>query len=623
MNLLLAHNGFSDFIIKKPINANQHEIAAILQFTNVIKLHTGTEISVFDSTVGNVNNEIYFGNTSENNSLNISLKRDGFFIVIKNGKIYINGIGRGIIFAVNYFIENYLKIKLTHVNGRDGQYPEVTYNVPFTTEKVVIPSFIFDVQNPHFDFRWTNSQENFSQIYSDYNKLSLFYIENPKPVEYERLGESFHNLTKLFGFGTLFQTNPEFYPYIDGQRTADQINHRMPCLSQEGVFNIIKNALSAKINEKPDINIWNLSQPDGIDKYCMCELCAPKHNMTGGLSNTLFPFINKIAKEFPTKTILTLSYFVTEIPHTVETNYSDGTTLPAGKVEPNVMIAFCPTNNDKNKPISTSTDVNAVKFRSSLNAWKQSGVSLYIWEYVVNFAYYLFPFPILHVISENLKFYKEKGAKIIFFNTSSTEDSSMRGLKSYALSRLMWNPNENYEGIISDFCKAHFGLAANEMEKYYKTLHKNAINDSSGVWNSFSGTGSLIPHVNPDVSVEDTTLFSIKHLTNYYSLIEMALSKVTINSPEWRAIKIEHISLKQVEIEASTYYANRGGSYQQNFVDFFTRNVTGANLQEKFQARCNDFVSDCMSLTPPIEYINEGLRTPQNYIIDVMNGYQY
>ncbi|AKK73146.1 hypothetical protein OK18_11435 [Chryseobacterium gallinarum] len=630
-NIPFYKDGKSNYVIVQPSSPDQIHQDAVKLLNDEIYKACSITLPVITDNESPQYHEIIIGNCPNRNTVfgsTILLDHDEFYLFNKDSKIYINGNRRGLMLGVSYFLENYLKVKKLMVTGRNGAQPIECFKVKSLPE-VYITKFNFNIQKPAFSYRWVVSQEAYSKNYSNFNKLSYWDIKVMQPAALEDSGESVHNLTRLFGYQTHFASHPEYYPYINGSRTSELMTetqcHRAPCLSQAGVFDIVKAALQAKMDEKPDKPIWNLSQPDGMTDYCQCSECAPKHALPGGFSNTLFPFINRMAKEFPDKIIKTLSYVVSDHIHTVETVYSNGNILPAGKVEPNVMIIYCPTINNKIKSIASSNELIAGTYREMLYKWSQSGGKLFIWEYLVNFSYYLFPFPTLHILQENLKYYKSLGVSSFFAECSSTEDSALRSLNTYAYARLLWNPDDDLEGIISDFCKNYYGTGYKEMFQYITTLLKYANNDNSGVWNSMGGTGSMIGHANPVLSVEGTTLFSIKHLKEFYQYIDDALAKVNINSNEWAAIKREQICLKQVEVEASCTYAHRL-STNQDFFDYFTR-YGGGNYgntpKGKIQNRCYDLQTDCLSLNPPIENINGTGRKITPYVTDVINGAGY
>ena len=631
-NITFYKDGKSNFVIIQPQSPTQQEEDAVKLLKEEIQKVCSIILPVQSDNTSAQHHEIIIGNCPNRNTVfssTIPLAHDEFYLFNKDSTIYINGNGRGLIFGVSYFLENYLKVKKINVTGRDSVNPQELYKINALNE-VYITKFSFNSQKPAFSYRWIVSQEAYSKNYSNFNKLSYWDIEQGQPAKLEDSGESVHNLTRLFGYDTHYSTNPEYYPQINGNRTAELMTldqcHRAPCLSQNGVFEIVKSALQSKMNEKPDKPIWNLSQPDGITDYCQCSECAPKHALPGGFSNTLFPFINRMAKEFPDKIIKTLSYVVSDIVHTVETVYPDGSTLQAGKVEPNVMIMYCPTINNKIRSIASSNEPIAVAYRNALTKWSQSGGKLYIWEYLVSFPYFLFPFPTLHILQENLRYYKSLGVNLFYAESTSTEDGALRGLNTYAYARLLWNPYDDLEGIIADFCKNYYGNAYKEMFLFITSLLRYAQQDDSGIWESMGDTGSMIKHANPNIAVENTTLFSIKHLKEFYSYINIALTKVPLGSTEWKAIKREEICLKQVEVEASCKYSNPKNQidFHQGFSDYFKRFGGGnyGNTEEgMLKNRCYDLKDSCLSADPEIK-IN-GSRNATSYVADVITGYGY
>jgi hypothetical protein len=533
-------------------------------------------------------------------------KKDSFNLNIIQSKIVINGSNRGVLYGAAEFIDVcYEVIKVDLSNSQ-------------IKKNISLPQNLNISQTPFFDYRFVYQALGFDKEYQIANKLSSFYIDpETGKMAFENAGSVVHNLLLLFGYDKYFKQYPEYYPLVNGKRISDGLSvnsqHRMPCLSNEGVYKIIKKELQNRINLYPDLNIWNFSQPDGIsgsDDYCNCNLCKPKHDKGNGLSETFFPFVNRLAADFPDKVIRTLAYNITSQPHTVETRLSDGKILKAGSLMPNVEIFFTLTNNDKSKALPNALDQNSIFLKKNLELWSTKTDKIFIWEYVVNFNYYLFPFPTIHTIKDNFDYFKKLNVKSLFVQISSMEESSFSELNSYIYSRFMWDAGLNLESEILKFCREFYGPGYEDMNSYINLLLKYIKADKSTSWDPFSGIGSLVYHANPEQKLADVTLFSIKHLSEFNKLIDSALTKTSKGTKYYKRILKEKLSILFVEIESATKYANKNGAYNNTFSKYITDNNT-ITLDEKMK-KFKDIAG-----TLNISVISEGLRPVDGYIEDV------
>jgi hypothetical protein len=68
---------------------------------------------------------------------------------------------------------------------------------------------------------------------------------------------------------------------------------------------------------------------------------------------------------------------------------------------------------------------------------------------------------------------------------SLTHDWASRGLNYYVLAKLLWDPSQNVDALIQDYCDKGFGPASPDIQKYFSTLEectdeiaKNAADNS-------------------------------------------------------------------------------------------------------------------------------------------------
>ena len=99
-----------------------------------------------------------------------------------------------------------------------------------------------------------------------------------------------------------------------------------------------------------------------------------------------------------------------------------------------------------------------------------------MWHYATNFSNYLQPLPDLDEISRDVKLFHDHGVVGLFYEGDYAPGGGgdMAELKSYLLARLMWDPSQNPQAIISEFLRAVYGPAARDMQRWLDLVHEEA-----------------------------------------------------------------------------------------------------------------------------------------------------
>ncbi len=134
---------------------------------------------------------------------------------------------------------------------------------------------------------------------------------------------------------------------------------------------------------KPAATYWSVSQNDN-DQYCRCEACSQLNTKYGGVpSGSILYFVNEVAKAFPDKVISTLAYWYSR-------------TAPSNlQAEHNVNIMLCNIESRRQAPVFETDSA----FSNDLIAWGKLSGNILIWDYNIQFANLVSPFPNLHTSS--------------------------------------------------------------------------------------------------------------------------------------------------------------------------------------------------------------------------------
>ena len=287
---------------------------------------------------------------------------------------------------------------------------------------------------------------------------SKLYFDNPLHAAKRRVSqESFpgfvpiaavHTFHRLLPAATWLQNHPEFYALVNSRRQPTQL-----CLSNDTVYHMVLDSVRAWFDRYPEASVLSVSQDDNTS-YCTCARCAATDAYEGSPAGSMIRFVNRIAVNFPEKTISTLAY-----------QYTRRAPLHARPAK-NVLVTLCSIECDRSGPIAEK----CTEFEKDLKAWKQTGATVKIWDYTTQFTNFLAPFPNLHTLQPNVQLFVENNARWIF-EQHSNNPSELFELRSYLLAQLEWNPYASADSLYRLFTKNYYGKAAPWVERYVDTVH--------------------------------------------------------------------------------------------------------------------------------------------------------
>jgi|WetSurMetagenome_2_1015567.scaffolds.fasta_scaffold10576_2 hypothetical protein len=306
--------------------------------------------------------------------------------------------------------------------------------------------------------------EAFDPIWATRNKMNgrMDYVQQPGGIEAYWAVHTFYPLMPPSEF---FDKHPEYYSLKDGKRIADQAELRSEkgqlCLSNPDVLKIVTERIKLKMRELPNYLIYDVSQNDWRNP-CQCDKCQAIVKQYGAESGIIIWFVNQVAKsvekEFPDKFIGTLAYQYTR--------------TPPKNIRPreNVVVRLCPIEACVSHDLKSCAQNQS--FMQDIKGWSAIAPHLYIWDYVVNFARYIMPYPNINVLQSNIKTFQENNAIGVMEQAAyQSRGGEFSELKSYLISRLLWNPDCNTEDVINDFMYGYYGRAGKYVHQYFDLLN--------------------------------------------------------------------------------------------------------------------------------------------------------
>ncbi|MBE6598891.1 MAG: DUF4838 domain-containing protein [Ruminococcaceae bacterium] len=402
------------------------------------------------------------------------VKWDGYRITAQNGSLYLDGnIPRGTLYAAYSFAERYLGYRY---------FADDCEVVP-TEGKTAIPCDVDIIDNPVFEVRRTTCASHLaSGEFSAHCRLN-----DCMPVGEEHGGTvgitgGCHTFDALCPPSVYFKEHPEYYSYRDGRHypTSGDPNgeHGQLCLTNPDVVRIVTENVLKWLREHPGQRVVEVSHADNRC-YCMCEKCRAVYEEEGAPSGTLIRFLNAVAeeveKEFPDVLIRTFAYQYTRKPPKLT------------KAHPSILVRYCTIEACFRHALDDPhCETNAKTFGPELLAWQKMASNISIWDYVTNWRCYNAPFPNLHSLRENARFFADCHVIHVLSECNAGSGGGVYPvLKAYLLGKLLWNPymsEEEYDTHINEFLRAYYGKGWESIRRYIDMEHELTAECEMGCW---------------------------------------------------------------------------------------------------------------------------------------------
>lgn len=446
----LFRNGKSNYQIVVSEEASSSEQTAARELQQYIQQVSGVELPI-TSDLKAKGCHIYVGYNERVAALTGAQKPEkddeGFtYRTIGHDLLIWGGSQRGTMYGVFTFLEKEL--------GIHWLTPKCTV-VPKSMEWKL--SRLDRTERPFIGYRYSNyfvangapewsahTYENtkWSPVTNDYGNIEAYY--------------GAHTMEWLVPVKEFFATHPEYFCLRDGKRYD---GYGQLCLSNPDVLEICKTRMKQRMREEPGYRIYSLSQNDNF-RFCECKKCAAIERQYGGHSGLIVWFVNQVADavkdEFPDKYIGTFAYQYTRQP-------------PTGiKPRENVVIRLCSIECCFAHPLDAGCPQNEA-FMRDLRGWAELAPHLFIWDYIVDYAQYMAPWPNFQVLGPNIRIFGENKAIGVFeeaqYQSAGAEFDEM---KAWTVNHLLWNPDQNVDSLVSVFIDGFYGKAAPRIMDYYR-----------------------------------------------------------------------------------------------------------------------------------------------------------
>lgn len=517
-NIILTENGFSRYRIVVPAAATPNELKASEVLQNYLLQISGAALPILSADKGRSPYEIVLGQNERLDKVGLrvnwnALKEDGFLIKTDSMRLVIaGGSEKGTLYGVYTFLEKYLGCRMySHKVKLTPHQPRIAL------EK------IDDLQVPVIRFRDTHYRSTWDKEYTEWHKLD--HDENGGRPDW---GRWVHTFNELVPPDIYFHDHPEYYSQVNGKRIPTQL-----CLSNPEVLEITVQSLRRMIAQDPSATYWSVSQNDNRD-YCRCDKCRAIDEREGSPSGSIVNFANQVADQFPDKIISTLAYeYGRKAPRTLHPRE-------------NVNIMLCSIEVFRHKPITE--DTASASFMRDVEDWGKISKDIIVWDYVIQFNHLVSPFPNLHVLQPNIRFFADHGVTAMFEQGNREVGGEFAELRGYLISKLLWDPNANVDVLMDDFLKGYYGAAGKVIRKYIDEMRTALL--ASGATLRIFGT--------PNEAA--TSYLTPALITRYEQLFDEAEAAVADSAEVLERVRIARLPLEYAIMEQAkkNFMGDRG-----------------------------------------------------------------
>ncbi len=315
-----------------------------------------------------------------------------------------------------------------------------------------------------------------------------------------------------------------------------EFNNLHYCYTAPGIAEALAAELEKEvIKRKGDVKhfIYFAGMGDWYGGMCECNRCAkiyeeeawtnPDGEKLPGYSATLLQMINKAAEildaKYPGIQVGTFAYMSLEAP-------------PAKTVPRENVSIYVPRLRHGGSTAANDPKGKNRGFWMNLERWCQIAKGrVDVWDYGASFQNFLFPYPVLYTMAENIKAYHSIGLRglMIQGNYISFGGDGVF-INNWVWSRLMSDPSLDTEKLVQEFTDGYYGPAAPEVRGYLKELEASVKYPGAPEVDEFSDalktyvTPAVLEKLRARIAAARALVAAPEHATYLTRLNDLAMS---------------------------------------------------------------------------------------------------
>jgi hypothetical protein len=270
------------------------------------------------------------------------------------------------------------------------------------------------------------------------------------------------------------KAHPEWFALqVDGTRDQSKAKERWRlCVSNPGLIEHVANDIIARLDGHAQNAISLCPNDGGYSSFCMCDACkkldapdAPKIKLlmfakVGESARTELDYVSltdryvhywnavveRVTKVVPDQLFLVEAY----------SYYSDPPMRE--KLHPNIVLRYVPNTADGWKGWQAAGAKRVYWRPNNLHSGYRDGVLS----------------PRARENSATLSYLAQHGMLATDMD-SIYHNWATQGLHYYAMARLIWNPAQDFDAVLEDYCKTGFGAGAEQVKRYFLRMEKGVV----------------------------------------------------------------------------------------------------------------------------------------------------
>lgn len=428
-----------------------------------------------------------------------SLNEDGYYLVQKDGNLYIFGESeKGTLFGVYELLERCLGVRFLNSdceyapkNDKLELLETEIKKVPYTPQRMYLSRSMYYEALPSLRYKFTGdyaielTEEGFKNKW--YKGIPTSHNSNLY-VPYDKFKDSNPEFFNTFKYGNfrVFDAAVELC-YTNGVTEDGDLDENV----EKSVVSVTVDSLMRYIEEEPHAKFFMFGRVDNAAARCHCKKCEKARNEYGD-SGIMMVFMNAVIKEARKryaaqgktfdKKMITFAYSATVNPPV-----KDGKPI-SPKVVPDkdLYIRYAPIGADYTFALNDPRQKEEV--REQIAGWTMLTKNLMIWDYNLNYNEYFWFFPSMYYIKQNLQLYYDMGMTYIMMQGANNVPQIWHDeMKAYVASRLFWDMSLNVEDLVREYVTIYYGLGAENvlelikrMEAHYQGLIANGFHTDLG-----------------------------------------------------------------------------------------------------------------------------------------------
>lgn len=273
-----------------------------------------------------------------------------------------------------------------------------------------------------------------------------------------------------------FKSHPEYFGLNPDKKTR---NPSVLCMSHPEVRNLLYQSALKYFRDHPAATYFGIAPADGVPA-CWCDRCVSENGhllrqsphsgrlvpvISGTYYKLMMELAERIEKIYPDK-LITMSIYAGRVqvpPSEFRLRKNMGGCL--------ALLEYSPM-----RPIDDPLDWESAQIRSIFESWVGRMDKLSFRPYHPGFTvHFNMPIPLLRNVGKDARYFSRFRGKFCGVKWEGWPAWNTSYLTYYLWGRLLWNPDDDTEKLITRFYREFYGPAADYVKRYYDALEKAIV----------------------------------------------------------------------------------------------------------------------------------------------------